>query len=119
METFGERLQHLLNKKSLKQKDLQTLLNKTGRNTINQWIHNRAKPQADDLAKISELLEVSIDWLLGTKAYPTPEEKSTVTIAMEDYVEYLSLKNEKLKQENQSLKENNNPLPDTPELTKK
>lgn len=111
MDTFGERLAYLLNKKKLKQTDLNKLLNKSGRNTVNQWINNRAKPQADDLKKISEILEVSVDWLLGVNPTYQMPEKSTVTIAMEEYVEYLKLKNSSLNRENQSLKESHKPFP--------
>lgn len=112
MDTFGERLRILRKKNNFTQKALALELGLKHHNAVSNWEKNISKPEAETLIKLSELLQVSSDLLLGIKAYPTKEEKSHVTIAMEDYVEYLSLKNEKLKQENQSLKENNHTIPE-------
>lgn len=111
MKTFGEKLREARKKQGLSQQKLAELLGLKNHNAISNWENNIAKPEADTLIKLAEIIKASTDYLLGTKTYTIPEESQTINIAMEDYIEYLTLKNEKLKQENQSLTENASVLP--------
>jgi transcriptional regulator with XRE-family HTH domain len=105
MKTFEERLKKAMDAKNINGAQLSKMLNKAGRSAASSWLTGKAKPPADALAEISNILQVSIDWLLtGTVAY-NQESPGTVSLAMEDYVEYLTLKNEKLVKENSSLKD--------------
>lgn len=103
METFGQRLQQARNKKKMTQTALAYQVEVSSQKIISNWENDVAKPEMDTLIVVSKILEVSIDWLL------TGEEKERkvegkISIAMEDYAEYMQLKNEKLKKENDSLK---------------
>lgn len=103
METFGQRLQQARNKKKMTQTALAYQVEVSSQKIISNWENGVAKPEMDTLILVSKILEVSIDWLL------TGEEKERkvegkISIAMEDFAEYMQLKNEKLKKENDSLK---------------
>jgi transcriptional regulator with XRE-family HTH domain len=103
METFGERLKNARSKMKITQAAFAYQLEVSSQKIISNWENDVAKPEMDKLIKVAKILEVSIDWLL------TGEEKERkiegkISIAMEDFVEYMQLKNEKLKKENDSLK---------------
>jgi transcriptional regulator with XRE-family HTH domain len=115
METFGERLKKSRKDKSLSQTQLANLLGMEKHNAISNWEHDIAKPSADDLAIIAEILCVSVDWLLtGKKAYD--KQEGIVMISNEDFQEYQTLKIEKLTVANERLK-NNQTVSDTQQLS--
>ena len=103
MKTFGQRLQQARNKKNMTQTVLANQIKVSSQKIISNWEKDVAKPEMDTLIIVAQILEVSIDWLL------TGEEKERkvegkISIAIEDFAEYMQLKNEKLKKENDSLK---------------
>ncbi len=68
MKIFGERLKELRNEKHLKQTDIAKILNLSG-NTVHAWETDKQEPSLTTLLKLSELLEVSTDYLLGKTDY--------------------------------------------------
>ncbi|GGD44855.1 hypothetical protein GCM10011514_06080 [Emticicia aquatilis] len=62
--SFGNRLQTLLKSKKISQEKLAELLNVAGKSTISAWINDRAKPNADLLVKLSEILSTTPNHLL-------------------------------------------------------
>lgn len=68
MKIFGERLKEIRTEKHLKQTDLAKLLNVSG-NTIYAWEANKQEPSMVNLLKISEIFEVSLDYLFGKNDY--------------------------------------------------
>ncbi len=102
-ETFGNRLQQARKKKKITQDELAQLVGKNNKRAVSMWENDNAKPEMDTIITVAKVLEVSIDWLLtGVKNSDVPVGQ--VNIAIEDYLEYLQLKNEKLQSENTSLK---------------
>ena len=68
MDTFGSRLREARVAKKLSQKALAAELNTTA-SSVSRWEKNQAEPSFKDLARLAELLEVGIDWLvLGKEA---------------------------------------------------
>lgn len=109
MENFGDRLRIAIAKKKIKQTELQELLGLKGKQTVSNWVNNYSKPSADDLLKLANALEVSTDWLLTGKSGYNHNENE-VSITNEEYQEYQKLKIEKLKLENEGLKNHKNVL---------
>ncbi len=68
MKIFGERLKEIRTEKHLKQTDIAKILNVSG-NTAHAWETDKQEPSLTTLLKLSELLEVSTDYLLGRKDY--------------------------------------------------
>lgn len=64
MKVFGERLKELRNEKKLSQKELAELLNVSG-NTVHAWERDKQEPSMGTLLKISEIFEVTLDYLYG------------------------------------------------------
>ncbi len=64
MKTFGERLELLIKKKQMNQPILAEKLGKKGRNVISNWVTGKAKPSADDLVLLAEILGTTTDYLL-------------------------------------------------------
>ena len=64
MKTFGTRLNEVIELRKMKQAELLDKLGKSGKSVVSNWINGVAKPQADDLAKLSQILDVSVDYLL-------------------------------------------------------
>lgn len=102
MGTFGDRINKRLKELGMYETELAEKMG-INRQNVNAWTNNKSKPKADDLAILASILEVSTDWLLTgkNKDYTQP---GTVNIALEEYAEYMKLKNEKLEKENASLK---------------
>lgn len=103
METFGERLQYARKKKKLTQLELANKTGMSSQRAVSMWENNNAKPEIDTLVKVAILLEVSVDWLL-TGVKPSTNTDGKISINVEDYIEYMKLKTEKLERENSSLK---------------
>lgn len=70
---LNERIRLLRKKKGLSQEELASHLNVV-RQTISKWEKGYSVPDADMLAKLSNVLEVSANELLGAKI-ESPEEK--------------------------------------------
>lgn len=63
MNTFGERLKHLRERKMISQVELGNVL-KLGDSTISQYESNKRKPDSDILQGLAKYFNVSIDYLL-------------------------------------------------------
>uniref|UniRef100_A0A7V3ZJT9 XRE family transcriptional regulator n=1 Tax=Dictyoglomus thermophilum TaxID=14 RepID=A0A7V3ZJT9_DICTH len=62
--TFGERLRHIRKKRGLSLNKLAELLN-VAPITVSRWERNQREPDFGTLQKLSEILDISIDYLLG------------------------------------------------------
>jgi len=72
-EVFPVRLKAALNRAELQQKALAQKLGKT-EGAITNWINGDHQPRLNDLAAISIVTGVPVDWLLGLTT--NPEEKA-------------------------------------------
>lgn len=68
VKTFGERLKEARTERHLKQTDIAQMLNVSG-NTIHAWETDKQEPSMATILKLSEILEVSLDYLFGRKEY--------------------------------------------------
>ncbi len=68
MKIFGERLKEIRTEKQLKQTDIAKMLNVSG-NTVYAWENDKQEPSMSTLLKLSEILEVSLDFLFGKSEY--------------------------------------------------
>lgn len=64
MKIFGARLREVRKSKKLTQKEL---ADKFGTNRVNvtKWETGRTEPSLENLVKLADLFEVSLDWLFG------------------------------------------------------
>lgn len=103
MENFGNRLKQKRKAKNLTQGQLAQLLGMEKHNAISNWENDVAKPSADDLEKLSEILETSTDWLLkGAEKYNI--QQGQIAITQEEYIEFLRFKANKAEKEAESAK---------------
>lgn len=63
MSDFGERIYELRNKNNMSQGDLADRL-EVSRQTVSKWENSTCKPEADKLIQLSEIFNVSIDYIL-------------------------------------------------------
>ncbi len=63
MSDFGERIYELRNKNNMSQGDLADKL-EVSRQTVSKWENSMCKPEADKLIQLSEIFNVSIDYIL-------------------------------------------------------
>lgn len=75
--TFGEKLFHLRKEKGLTQETLAEQIGTT-RQAISKWENDQGYPETEKLLQLSNILEISIDFLLK-------EEKSTNTVNERGY----------------------------------
>lgn len=68
MRIFGERLKELRNEKNLTQQQLAKELNVSG-NTIHSWETDKQEPSMTALLKLSNIFNVSLDYLFGKSDY--------------------------------------------------
>ena len=68
MKLFGERLKEIRLEKGLKQADIAKSLNISG-NTVHAWETDKQEPSMTTILKLSEILEVSLDYLFGKTDY--------------------------------------------------
>ena len=68
MKIFGERLKAIRTEKYLKQTDIAEMLNVSG-NTVYAWKNDKQEPSMATLLKLSEILEVPLDYLFGKTDY--------------------------------------------------
>ena len=64
MTIFTERLKELRKNKGLKQQEIAELLG-VKRNTYSDWENEKTEPSFENLIKLADLLEVTLDWLFG------------------------------------------------------
>lgn len=69
-ESFGERLRSLRQKKQMSQKDLAKRLGFSGQSIIAHYESNNKQPSHQTLSKIADILQVSVDYLLGRTDHP-------------------------------------------------
>jgi len=63
---FATNLKAVLKSKKITQKELAAFVN-VKENTVSDWIKQGNSPKLEHLCRISELLEVSLDWLIANK----------------------------------------------------
>jgi len=68
MKIFGERLKEIRIEKHLHQSDIAKMLH-VSTNTIHAWEKDKQEPSMANILKLSELLEVSLDYLFGKTDY--------------------------------------------------
>ncbi len=68
MKIFGERLKELRVSKKMSQAQLAHILNVSG-NTICSWEKDKQEPSLETLVRLSEIMEVSVDYLVGKINY--------------------------------------------------
>lgn len=99
---IGIRIKEKREKLGYTQKGLAEIIN-VGRVTINQWENGTRTPHIEIMPELSKALKCTIKYLItGSMDYDIPE--NTLIIANEDMIEYQSLKINKLKKEQESLK---------------
>lgn len=64
MTIFSERIKRLRKNKGLKQQELAEILG-IKRNTYSDWENGKTEPSFENLIKLADLFEVSLDCLLG------------------------------------------------------
>lgn len=74
--SFGERLKKARKAKKLTQADLAAHLDRDF-TSISKWENNKAEPDRETLIRLSEILEVKMDWLMGNTDFT--EEKKIAT----------------------------------------
>lgn len=79
MDIFIERLQKIINKKDITQRELAKLTGVT-EVTISRYLSGERKPRIEIISKIAEVLNVSIDYLLGNSDNPTPIDQKEPSI---------------------------------------
>ena len=87
MATTAERIKQLRKKKGLSQFELAELIG-VKNNTVSTWERGTRKPDFEALSKLSEVFEVSFEYILGNSENDTPREKPT-----EDELDQLALSN--------------------------
>lgn len=66
MEKFNEHLKKLRKEKNLTQTQISELID-VKQGTYSRWESGKLEPSFENLIKIADLLEVSLDWLFGRK----------------------------------------------------
>lgn len=64
MKIFGKRLREVRKSKKLTQKELAEQIG-IKRNTYSDWENGKTEPSFENLVKLADLLDVSLDWLFG------------------------------------------------------
>jgi transcriptional regulator with XRE-family HTH domain len=74
MESIGDRIKRIREKKGLKQQYVNSKMNMTSHSTLSTWETGKVKPDAEKLVELAEILGVSAQYLLTGKEL-TKEEK--------------------------------------------
>lgn len=64
MTIFTERLKELRKEKGYTQEQMANIL-EIGQSAYAKWENDRTEPSFENLIKLADLLEVSLDWLFG------------------------------------------------------
>ena len=78
-KSMGEVISSLRKEKGMTQKELADQLNITDK-AVSKWERNIAFPDTATIPKLAEILEVSVEELMTTKAIPTSEHKGAAQI---------------------------------------
>lgn len=78
--TFGERIRKLREEKNLRQEDLASLIN-VHRATIGKYETDERSPDKDTIILLSEVFDVSTDFLLGKKV----NDSNHISESMSDF----------------------------------
>lgn len=100
MKTFAKRLRYLRNLNNKTQQQLADYLN-VGKSTISNYETGYSSPDIETLKKLSEIFNVSTDYLLGESDIRTPRNK--ISHALEDDPELSEFWNELSKREDLQL----------------
>lgn len=73
MKVFSKRLKELRKEKKLTQQEIAELLG-VKRNTYSDWENGKTEPNFENLIKLADFFEVSLDWLFGRKVELGEEE---------------------------------------------
>ena len=68
MNTFGDRLSYLRNKRGLSQEELAKIF-KIGKSTLGMYETNKREPAHEMTSKFADFFEVSVDWLTTGKEF--------------------------------------------------
>ncbi len=90
---LSENIRTMRKKKGLTQEEFAARLHVV-RQTVSKWEKGLSVPDSDMLIKISEVLEVSVGDLLGTKI---PDEQTDIARQLERVNEQLAIKNKRTK----------------------
>ena len=74
MDNFGERLAALRKERGMSQEELAEKLQLT-RQTISKWETGASTPDLELLARLAELLDISVDGMLGREVRPVAKKK--------------------------------------------
>lgn len=86
--TFGEKLFQLRKEKGLSQEALAEKLN-TSRQAISKWENGQGYPETDKILKISQVFEVSTDYLLKESTQPSVDKQAGYYVSEEMAEGYL------------------------------
>lgn len=86
--TFGEKLQLLRKQNGMSQEQLASQLN-VSRQAISKWELNSSLPDTENLIKISDLFDTSLDYLLKDKEHNIKETPTTTTKSKREKYVYL------------------------------
>lgn len=64
MSIFGDNIKRLRKNKGLKQQELAEILG-ISQKSYSHWENGKTEPSFENLVKLADLLEVSLDWLFG------------------------------------------------------
>lgn len=64
MSIFGDNIKRLRKNKGLKQQEIAELLG-VKRNTYSDWENGKTEPSFDNLFKLADFFDISLDWLFG------------------------------------------------------
>lgn len=112
MSSLGQNIKKAREAKGWTQEQLAHATGKNGKQVVSSWEKDKSKPSTKTLMLIAQVLETTVDSLTsGTVPYPYKIPDDKVLIAKEEYIEYLSWKNKKLTEENESLKRSSDSVP--------
>lgn len=66
MKIFGKRLREVRKNKGLKQQEIAEQIG-IKQNSYSDWENGKTEPSFENLIKLADVLEVSLDWLFGRK----------------------------------------------------
>jgi transcriptional regulator with XRE-family HTH domain len=90
MQTIGERIKQLRNEHKTTQEELAKIAGLKDRSSIANWEADRVTPDYDQLQKVAEYFNVTIDYLInGKKEPPSPSPRYTNVPLEPDMVELM------------------------------
>lgn len=113
MDTFGDRLKNLRESRKMSQQYLADYLGKGNKTVISSWERNKTKPLMDDIVAISNLFEVSTDYMMKGVEMNVAQEpndeyvkipKKDLLALQNKIIQYQEKEIEELKQKEQNLK---------------